>query len=153
MENTIAPLSALMLDQPSYLDSLSGLVLPTESLSSKGFVTTRLSEADLEKKRRCERCNICKNPQTPSQRYDLTCPVLVKEERRRRQKPLPAKESVPSTSPISLQNKIMHEIDSLRMDQLQLKEPSKPAAVCKFHDGKAVNKVLALSSPWRCMIC
>lgn len=137
-----------MLDQPSYLDSLFGLVHSTESLSSKGFVTTRLSEADLEKKRRCARCNICKNPRTQSQRYDLTCPVLIKEERRRsRQKAFLAKQSVPSTNPNSLQSKVTDEVDAIRMDQLQLKEPSKPAALCKFHDGKLVNKVVALKSP------
>lgn len=146
MENTIAPLSALMLDQPSYLDSLSGLVHSTESLSSKGFVTTRLSEADLEKKRRCARCNICKNPQTPSQKYHLTCPVLVKEERRSRQKALLAKQSAASTGANSLQSKVTDEVDSIQMDQLQLKEPSKPAALCKFHEGKLVNKVVDLES-------
>ncbi|KAF5708267.1 RNA exonuclease 3 [Fusarium globosum] len=125
MENPIAPLSTLMLDQPSYLDSLFGLVHSTESLSSKGFVTTRLSEADLEKKRRCARCNI----------------LLIKEERRRsRQKAFLAKPSLPSTNPNSLQSKVTDEVDAIRMDQLQLKEPSKPAALCKFHDGKLVNK-------------
>lgn len=136
-----------MLDQPSHLDSLSGLVHSTESLSSKGFVTTRLSEVDLEKKRRCARCNICKNPQTPSQKYDLTCPVLVKEERRSRQKALLAKQSAASAGVSSLQSKVTDEVDSIRMDQLQLKQPSKPAALCKFHDGRLVNKVLALSFP------
>ncbi|CVL11919.1 uncharacterized protein FPRN_08654 [Fusarium proliferatum] len=124
MENTIAPLSALMLDQPSYPDSLSGLVHSTESLSSEGFVTTRLSEVDLEKKRRCARCNI----------------LLVKEERRSRQKALLAKQSAASTGANSLQSNVTDEVDSIQMDQLQLKEPSKPAALCKFHEGKLVNK-------------
>ncbi|KAH7169738.1 ribonuclease H-like domain-containing protein [Fusarium flagelliforme] len=46
-----------MLKQPSYLDSLSELVHSSECLSSKGYITTPLSDADLEKKRRCARCN------------------------------------------------------------------------------------------------
>ncbi|KAF5573933.1 rna exonuclease 3 [Fusarium pseudoanthophilum] len=124
METAIAPLSASMLDQASYLDALSGLVHATECLASKGFVTVRLSEADLEKKRRCARCNI----------------LLVKEERRSRQKLLPKKDAALATAPGSLQSKIVVEVVSLGMEQLKLEETKAPELRCKFHDGKLVNK-------------
>ncbi|KAF5591599.1 RNA exonuclease 3 [Fusarium subglutinans] len=124
MESTIAPLSALMLDQPSYLDALSGLVHSPECLAAKSFVTARLSDADLEKKRRCARCNI----------------LLVKKERRSRQKVLPKKDPALSTTPGSLQSKMVDEIVSLGMEQLKLEETRAPEKRCKFHDGKVVNK-------------
>ncbi|PNP78929.1 hypothetical protein FNYG_07794 [Fusarium nygamai] len=124
METAIAPLSASMLDQPSYLDALSELVHSTECLASKSYVTTRLTEADLEKKRRCARCSI----------------LLVKEERRIRRKVLPKKDPAPSATPSSLQSKIVDEIVSLEMEQLKLEERNAPEMRCKFHDGKLVNK-------------
>lgn len=58
MANTILALSELGSDQPSYLDFLSSLVHPTEHLSSKGYITALLSDTDLEKKKRCCKCNL-----------------------------------------------------------------------------------------------
>ncbi|KAF5594277.1 RNA exonuclease 3 [Fusarium pseudocircinatum] len=111
METAIAPLSASMLDQPSYLDALSGLVHSAECLASKSYVTARLTEADLEKKRRCARCSI----------------LLVKEERSR-QKVLAKKDPAPSITPGSLQSKVMDEVLSLGMEQLKLEETRAPEA-------------------------
>ncbi|KAG5770717.1 hypothetical protein H9Q69_010120 [Fusarium xylarioides] len=124
MESTVPPLSASMLDQPSYLDALSGLVHSKECLASKSYVTTRLSEADLEKKRRCARCNI----------------LLIKEERRSQRKVLPKKDPAPEITPGSLQSKVVDEVVSLGMEQLKLEETRAPELRCKFHDGKLVNK-------------
>ncbi|KAG7412953.1 RNA exonuclease 3 [Fusarium oxysporum f. sp. rapae] len=124
MENTTAPLSALMLHQSSYLDSLSELVHSTECLSSKGYITTRLSDTDLEKKRRCARCNI----------------LLVKEERRSRQRLLRQQDPAYAATPGLLPSNAPDEIGSLGMDQLKLEETPGPVLRCKFHDGKIVNK-------------
>ncbi|KAF5568181.1 RNA exonuclease 3 [Fusarium phyllophilum] len=124
MESTVPPLSASMLDQPSYLDALSGLVHSTECLASKSYVTARLSDADLEKKRRCARCNI----------------LLIKEERRSQRKVLTKKDPAPSITPGSLESKVMDEVVSLGMEQLKLEETRAPELRCKFHDGKLVNK-------------
>ncbi|KAF5634187.1 rna exonuclease 3 [Fusarium sp. NRRL 52700] len=128
MESAIVPLSPLMLDQPSYLDALSGLVHSPECLAAKSFTTARLSDADLEKKRRCARCNI----------------LLVKKERKARQKVLPKKNSVPSINPGSLQSKVMDDVVSLGIEQLKVEEPRAPELRCKFHDGKVVN------NKWTC---
>ncbi|TXC06396.1 hypothetical protein FocTR4_00010777 [Fusarium oxysporum f. sp. cubense] len=110
MEDTTRPLSTLMLDQPSYLDSLSELVHSTECLSSKGYVTTRLQL------------------------------VLAKEEKRRQQRLLRQQDPARANTPAPLQSNAPDEIDSLRMDQLQLEETRAPVPRCKFHDGKTVNK-------------
>ncbi|KAG7430299.1 hypothetical protein Forpi1262_v008410 [Fusarium oxysporum f. sp. raphani] len=129
MENTTAPLSALMLHQPSYSDSLSELVHSTECLSSKGYITTRLSDTDLEKKRRCVRCNI----------------LLAKEERRSRQRLLRQQDPAYAATQGLLPSNDPDNTGSLGMDQLQLEETPGPVLRCKFHDGRIFNKVKLLT--------
>ncbi|RGP79774.1 rna exonuclease 3 [Fusarium longipes] len=124
MADNIMPLNELTLNQPSYLVSLSGLVHSTEYLSSKGYITTRLSDADLERKRRCARCNL----------------LLIKEERRDQQRSIrkPRPKILDPSCP--LLGDVQGEIDSLGLEKLQLEETPTPTLRCKFHDGKILNK-------------
>lgn len=60
MTNTEMLLGEPTLDQPSYLHVLTGLPHSSECLSSRGYITAQLLDADLERKRRCVKCNLCK---------------------------------------------------------------------------------------------
>jgi hypothetical protein len=126
MTNTIMPLSEQMSDQCSYWDSLSGLVHSPECLSSKGYITALLSDTDLEKKKRCCKCNL----------------VLVKGEKRPRQRSV-RKQDPPGALP----SQVPDEINSLGLEHLQLEEPRGPTLRCHFHNGKTVNKVTLLTIP------
>jgi RNA exonuclease 1 len=119
MTNTIMPLSELMSDQCSYWDSLSGLVHSPECLSSKGYITALLSDTDLEKKKRCCKCNL----------------MLGKGEKRPRQRSV-RKQDPPGALPSQVPDKT----DSLGLEHLQLEEPRGPTLRCHFHNGKTVNK-------------
>ncbi|KAI1071794.1 hypothetical protein LB507_005464, partial [Fusarium sp. FIESC RH6] len=108
-----------MRDQPLYLDSLSGLIHPSECLSSKGYITALLSDTDLEKKKRCCRCNL----------------MLGKEVRRPRQGPVRKQDLIVAST-----SAVPDGIASLGLERLQLEEPRGPALSCHFHDGKTVDK-------------
>ncbi|KAL3588257.1 hypothetical protein FPOAC2_14156 [Fusarium poae] len=124
VSNTVMPLNKRMLEQRSYMDCLSELVHSSECLSSKGYITALLSDADLEKKRRCARCNS----------------LLSKKQRPPRSKPLPKQDPTNSDPPSLFASNVPDEIDSLGLERLQLEETRAPVMRCRFHDGKKVNK-------------
>ncbi|KAG8664172.1 uncharacterized protein FPOAC1_013879 [Fusarium poae] len=104
------PLNKRMLEQRSYMDCLSELVHSSECLSSKGYITALLSDADLEKKRRCARCNS----------------LLSKKQRPPRSKPLPKQDPTNSDPPSLFASNVPDEIDSLGLERLQLEETRAP---------------------------
>ncbi|EXA34177.1 hypothetical protein FOVG_14614 [Fusarium oxysporum f. sp. pisi HDV247] len=70
----------------------------------------------------------------------LDTEMLVKEERRSRQRLLRQKDPAYAATQGLLPSNVPDDTGSLGMDQLQLEETLGPVLRCKFHDGKIVNK-------------